>query len=209
MIRLFLVDDHPVVREGLAAVLGDQSDFVVVGTAGTLAETVSHVAQSRPDVLLLDLALPDGNGADLVPDLLQGIPGLAVLVFTAYDADERVLGALRSGARGYLLKGVSADEIARAVRTVHGGGSYLEGRVAARLVAQIGAVPHSSKASTLSAREREVLGLVVQGLPNKQIAHVLHIAERTVKFHLSSILRKLDATGRAQAAALAVQRGLL
>jgi DNA-binding NarL/FixJ family response regulator len=128
-------------------------------------------------------------------------------VFTAYDTEERVLGAIRAGARGYLLKGASAEEIARAVRQVHAGGSYLEPRVAAQIMAQVAAPRRTS--STLSDREREVLRLVAEGLPTKQIARSLSITERTVKFHVNSIFHKLGAENRAQAVALAAQRGLL
>jgi DNA-binding NarL/FixJ family response regulator len=129
-----------------------------------------------------------------------------VLVFTAYDTDERVLSAIRAGAKGYLLKGATAADIARAVRAVASGGSALEPRVAAKLVAAVGA-PRG--AGPLTSREREVLRLVAQGLPGKQIARALGISERTVKFHTASLLRKLGADNRAQAVALAAQRGLL
>jgi DNA-binding NarL/FixJ family response regulator len=138
---------------------------------------------------------------------LTALPGLGVLVFTAYDTDERVLGAVRAGARGYMLKGASVDEIARGIRTVHSGGSFLESRVASKLMAAVSAPRRPAVA--LSNREREVLRLVADGLPTKQIALSLSITERTVKFHVNSIFHKLGADNRAQAVALAAQRGLL
>jgi DNA-binding NarL/FixJ family response regulator len=130
------------------------------------------------------------------------------VVFTAYDTDERVLGAVRAGARGYLLKGASAEEIARGIRTVHAGGSYLEPRVTSKLIAEVSRSPRRGGLE-LSAREREVLRLVADGLPTKQISASLSITERTVKFHVNSIFRKLGAENRARAVALAAQRGLL
>jgi len=213
MIRLLLVDDHPVVREGVAAVLEDRSDLTVVGTAGSIAEAAERARMLRPDVILLDLELPDGSGVDLLPALRTELPEIAVLIFTAYDTDDRILAAIRAGARGYLLKGASAEEIARAIHTVHGGGSYLAPHAAATVIAAATAPsprrPSGADAAALSAREKEVLREVVAGLSNKQIAHTLGITERTVKFHLSAILRKLDADSRAQAAVLAVRRGLV
>ena len=207
-IRVAVVDDHPIVRQGLAAVLDDLPDLDVVGSAGSAAEATALVRRLQPDVLLLDLEMPDTNGADALPGLLDAAPGLRVLIFTAYDEDERIFGAIRAGAKGYLLKGAPAGEIARAVRVVHGGGSYLEPRIAAKVLAGFGGAGRPA-ARGLSAREREVLRLVRDGLSNKQIAQALNVAERTVKFHLSSVFAKLDATSRAHAVALAIERGLL
>jgi DNA-binding NarL/FixJ family response regulator len=202
-----VVDDHPIVRQGLVSVLSDEEDLEVVGEAASGREAVGLVSRLRPDVVLLDLEMPDVDGVEAIPQLLSVLPGLGVLVFTAYDTDERVLGAVRAGARGYLLKGASAEEIARGIRTVNGGASYLEPRVASKLMAEVSSPRRASGA--LSEREREVLRLVAEGLPTKQIAGNLSISERTVKFHVNSIFRKLGADNRAQAVALAAQRGLL
>jgi len=207
VIRVLVVDDHPVVREGLVSVLEDEADFAVVGTAGSAEEALALARRERPDVVLLDLELPGQDGVAAIPALLAIQPAPRVLAFTAYDADERVLGALRAGAAGYLLKGAPAEEIARAVRTVHGGESYLTPRVAAKVVRQVRA-PHAASGA-LSAREREVLRLVAEGQSSKQIARALGIAERTVKFHVTAIFQKLGADNRAQAVALAARRGLL
>ncbi|MCA1645824.1 MAG: response regulator transcription factor [Chloroflexi bacterium] len=207
MIRVLVVDDHPIVRQGLVSVLGDEEDLEVVGEAGTGREAVARVARLQPDVVLLDLEMPDLDGVHAIPQLLALRPGLGIVVFTAYDTDERVLGAVRAGARGYLLKGASAEEIARGIRAVHNDGSYLEPRVASKLIAEVSSPRRG--ALVLSPREHEVLRLVAEGLPTKQISVSLSISERTVKFHVNSILRKLGADNRAQAVALAAQRGLL
>jgi DNA-binding NarL/FixJ family response regulator len=207
VIRLVLVDDHPIVRQGLTAALEDEGDFQVVGAVASAEEALPLVDRLRPDVALLDLELPGIGGIEAIPRLLEASPETKVLVFTAYDTDERVLGAIRAGAKGYLLKGAAVADIARAVRDVASGGSALEPRVAAKLIAQVrtprGAADH------LTDRERQVLRLVAQGLPGKQIARALNISERTVKFHTASLLHKLGADNRAQAVALATQRGLL
>jgi DNA-binding NarL/FixJ family response regulator len=207
VIRLLVIDDHPVVRQGLVGVLEDQPDFEVVGAYGSAREAIKHLPRLAPDVVLLDLEMPELDGVEAIPEILLARPTVGILVFTAYDTEERVLGAIRAGARGYLLKGASADEIARGVRAVHAGGSYLEPRVAARVTAQVQAPQRGG--TTLSERERAVLRLVADGLPSKQIARELSITERTVKFHVNSIFLKLGADNRAQAVALAAQRGLL
>jgi DNA-binding NarL/FixJ family response regulator len=207
VIRVLVVDDHPIVRQGLVGVLSDEDDLEVVGEASSGREAIGLAARLRPDVVLLDLEMDDVDGVEAIPQLLAAYSDLGVLVFTAYDTDERVLGAIRAGARGYLLKGASADEIARGIRSVAAGGSYLEPRVASKVLAQVTAPRRS--AAGLSEREREVLRLVADGLPTKQIATSLSISERTVKFHVNSIFRKLGADNRAQAVALAAQRGLL
>ena len=207
MIRVLVADDHPIVRQGLVGVLSDEDDLEVVGEAGSGREAVAAAARLRPDVVLLDLEMDDVDGVEAIPQLRSVHPSVEVLVFTAYDTDERVLGAIRAGARGYLLKGASSDEIARAIRSIAAGGSYLEPRVAGKLLAEVNAPRRAS--STLSEREREVLRLVADGLPTKQIASNLSISERTVKFHVNSIFHKLGADNRAQAVALAAQRGLL
>ncbi len=206
-IRVMVIDDHPIVREGLVSVLGDEDDLDIVGAAGSAREALALLPRLRPDVILLDLEMPEQDGVEAIPHLLDAQPGLGVLVFTAYDTDDRVLGAVRAGARGYLLKGASAEDIARGIRTLHGGGSYLEPRVASKLLAELNSPRRA--AAGLSDREREVLRLVADGLPTKQIAHSLSITERTVKFHVHSIFHKLGADNRAQAVALAAQRGLL
>jgi DNA-binding NarL/FixJ family response regulator len=206
MIRVIVVDDHPVVREGLVASLEDDPGFQVVGAVGSAADAVSLVSRLKPDVVVLDLELPGGDGLDAIPALIAAHPGGRILILTAYDADERVLGAMRAGAKGYLLKGASLEEIARAIRAVYAGESYLEPRIATKVVSALGP---RARPGVLSERERVVLRLIADGRENKQVARELGITERTVKFHVTSILNKLGAGNRAQAVALAVRRGLL
>jgi DNA-binding NarL/FixJ family response regulator len=206
MIRVLIVDDHPVVREGLVAALEDESDVRIAGTAGSAEEALRIVGTGRPDVILLDLELPGLGGIEAIPRLAAARPGAGIIVLTAYDADERVLGAVRAGARGYVLKGASVEEIARAIRTVHGGGSYLASPVAAKVLSELRS---PRRTAVLSARERAVLREVAAGRSTKQIARALGITERTVKFHVSSIMNKFGADNRAQAVAEAARRGLL
>ena len=206
MIRIVVVDDHPIVRQGLVATLDDEADFEVVGAASSAEEALTLVERHAPDVILLDLELQGMSGVDAIPRLRDVSPGTRILVFTAYDTDERVLGAVRAGASGYLLKGAAVAEIAGAIRIVAAGGTALAPSAAAKLA---NAVRAPRGAGPLTAREREVLRLVAQGLPGKQIAGALGISERTVKFHTASLIRKLGADNRAQAVAVAAQRGLL
>ena len=206
MIRILVVDDHPVVREGLVATLEDEQDFRIAGAVGSAEEALHVAGTARPDVILLDLELPGLSGIEAIPQLAAAFPGAGIIILTAYDTDERVLGAVRAGARGYVLKGAPVEEIARAIRAVHGGGSYLASPVAAKILRQ---VRSPRGATTLSDRERTVLREVAAGRSSKQIAKALGITERTVKFHVSSIMNKLGADNRAQAVAEAARRGLL
>jgi DNA-binding NarL/FixJ family response regulator len=207
MIRLFIVDDHPIVRQGLMAVLEDEADLQIVGTAGSTRQALAGVLECRPDVLLLDLEMPEQNGMEAIPTLLQAVPTLRILIFTAYETEELVSGAIRAGAGGYLLKGVPAAEITQAVRAVHAGRAYLDARIAYNIIVQTASPCAAS--SRLTVREAQVLKCVAEGQANKQIASQLTISERTVKFHLSSVFQKLGAENRAQAVAIASHRGLL
>jgi len=206
VIRILVVDDHPVVREGLVAILEDEHEFKVADAVGSAEDAVAAIERARPDIILLDLELPGADGVEAIPRLLAAAPAARIVVLTAYDTEERVLGALRAGARGYLLKGAAADEIAGAIRAVHAGGSYLTARVAATVLTQ---VREPGRTTALTRRERMVLRLVADGLSSKAIARRLGITERTVKFHVGSILNKLGADTRAQAVAEAARRGLL
>jgi DNA-binding NarL/FixJ family response regulator len=195
MIRLVVVDDHPIVREGLVAALSRRDDFTVIAAFGSAEELLA--ARVEADVVLLDLELSGMSGVEAIPRIAA-----RVLVLTAYAIDEQIDAVLRAGARGYLLKGAALEEIERAIRTVARGETYLDPRVASRVVAL-------SAAPRLSAREREVLRLVAAGRSNKEIAAALTIAERTVKFHVTAIFNKLGAENRAQAVAIAAERGLV
>jgi len=204
-IRILVADDHPMLREGLIAVLSTRPEFEVVGEAQDGEETLRQAQRLRPDIVLLDLEMPKLDGVAVLRTLKERNPGTRALVFTAYDTDERIAGALRAGAGGYLLKGASRQEIFDAVRTVHAGGTLL-GPEAARFILERGG---PGEAEGLTPRELEVLGLLASGLSNARIARELYISERTVKFHVSSILSKLGARNRTEAARIAARRGLI
>lgn len=209
-IRILVADDHPVVRDGLVAILSTQPDFSVVGEAGTGTETVQRVIALRPDVLLLDLEMPEVDGVGVLKQLRQTDTPTRVVVFTAFDTDERILDAVQAGAQGYLLKGAPREELFNAVRVVRSGGSLLQPIVASKLLRQVSR-EQTKEASpdVLTERELEVLRLMAQGLQNKEIAAKLVISERTVKFHVSSILAKLGAGNRTEAVKIAAHQGIV
>lgn len=210
-VRLLVVDDHPVVRDGLVAILHTQPDFEVVGEAGNGSEAVAAVARTRPDVVLLDLEMPGMDGLEALRRICASHPESKALVFTAFDSDERLLGSLRAGAAGYLLKGAPREEVFRAIRIVGQGGSLLAPVVITRLLERL-SIENEGDAPVLeplTSRETEVLGFLARGLTNKEIASRMVITERTAKFHVSSILRKLGATNRTEAVSIAAQHGLV
>ena len=206
-IRILVADDHPMLREGLVAVLSTQPDFDIIGEAADGAEVMRLAEALRPDVILLDLEMPDVDGVAALEGLRGAVSAARAIVFTAYDTDERILRSLRAGARGYLLKGASRQEIFDAVRTVHAGGSLLEPGVTTRLLDHVR--EGGEQTEPLTPRELEVLALISEGLHNSEIAGRLFVTERTVKFHVSSILAKLGADNRTEAVALAARRGLI
>jgi len=206
-IRIFVVDDHPVVRAGLVTILGTQPDFVVVGEAEDADTAINRLLTLRPDVLLLDLEMPGGDGVDVLRRARENGSDTRALVFTAFDADDRILAAVRAGAQGYLLKGAPREELFRAIRVVHAGGSLLEPVVASKLLRQ---VRHPATPDVrITARELEVLRLVARGRQNKEIARDLAVTERTVKFHLSALMRKLGVSNRVEVVSAAIRLGLI
>ena len=209
MINIVVVDDHPVVREGLSAMLSTQEDMQVVAEASTGSEAVSLSQSHKPDVMVMDLQLPDMDGVEAIEKIREGRPDSQFLVLTSYDTDDRVLHAVRAGAQGYLLKGVPKEELFHAVRTIYQGGSLLGPGVAPKLLSQIQAGPVGPAISRLSERELEILRFVADGFRNKEIAWELSISERTVKFHISVIFQKLEASSRTEAVRNAVKRGLI
>lgn len=206
-IRIVVTDDHPVVREGLVAILSTQPDFAVVGDAASGLATLELVRALRPDIVLLDLEMPDMDGVETLRQLQPIAPGARVIIFTAFDTDERILSAVRAGAQGYLLKGAPRSDIFQAIRVVYRGGSLLEPMIAQKLLRQVS--QESPPDTALTPRELDVLRLLARGLQNKEIAIELGITGRTTKFHVGSLLRKLGAGNRTEAVAIAAQRGLI
>jgi len=207
-IRILIADDHPIVVDGLRAVLSTQPDFEVVSTANNGEEALHKVNLFHPDVLLLDLEMPRVDGVETLRRLAASAVTVRTIVFTAFDTDDRIVDAVRAGAQGYLLKGAPREELFNAIRVVHAGGSLLQPVVASRLLSRLNQ-PSTPDLNALTARESEVLNLLAQGLPNKEIAAQLVITERTVKFHVRSLMSKLGASNRTEVVALAIQRGLL
>ncbi len=204
-IRILVADDHPMLREGLVAVLSTREDFEVVGEAKDGKEVVERVKSLSPDVILLDLEMPEMDGVEALETLRsEGVEAKAI-VFTAYDTDERILGAIKAGARGYLLKGAARKDIFGAIEAVASGGSLLGPDITSRLLTHMSNGP----LDTLTPRESEVLRLIAKGMPNREIASELYISERTVKFHVSSLLAKLEAENRTEAVAVARERKLI
>lgn len=210
-IRILLVDDHRIVREGLASMIATQSDMLVVGEAGTGDEALRLIGRLHPTIVLLDLEMPGLDGASVLNQAREHCPDVRAIVLTAYGSDERILEAVRAGAKGYLLKGAGMDEVLRAVRVVAAGGSLLEPAIAERLLGSVERILRSEKSpqETLSERERDILTLIAQGLSNKEVGAQLHLAERTVKFHITIIFQKLAVSNRAEAVAKALRERLI
>jgi len=209
-IRVFLADDHAVVRKGLETLIGTHPDMEVVGTASDGAEAVRQVARLNPDVILLDIQMPRKSGIDAINEIKAADDGARILVLTSFSTDEMIFAAIKAGALGYLLKDSSPHELILAIRNVHAGRSSLHPDIALRLIHELNRpstdLPPTSE--PLTEREVDVLKLVAQGLTNNDIADKLVVSERTVRTHISNILSKLHLANRTQAALYALRRGL-
>jgi DNA-binding NarL/FixJ family response regulator len=201
-IRVVLVDDHPVVRFGLAAIIGLQPDMVVVAEAGSGDEACAICDSHAADVVLMDLRLPGLSGVEAIRAIRKSHPALRFIVVTTYDGDEDIHKALEAGAQAYILKGMSHNELVNAIRMVHSGLKYIPPSVSKSLAER---PPHSE----LSARELEVLELIVRGRSNREIGEALGISEATVKWHVNIILSRLNVSDRTQATVAALQRGIV
>jgi DNA-binding NarL/FixJ family response regulator len=208
VINVLLVDDHPVVRDGLRGMLGAEPDLCVVGAAASGTEAVELAAQVHPDVILMDLRMPGLDGVGATGRILAAAPGTRIVVLTTYETDEDILRAVEAGACGYLLKDADRTELVAAVRAAHRGETVLAPSVAGRLVSQVRKVREPVRPG-LSAREIEVLALVAEGRTNAEIGQRLHITEATVKTHLLRAFNKLDVSDRTAAVTTAMARGLL
>ncbi|GAB2768070.1 response regulator [Amycolatopsis magusensis] len=206
MIRVFLVDDHEVVRRGVAHLLEADADLEVVGEAGTAAQALARIPALCPDIAVLDVRLPDGNGVELCRDLRSRVPGLNCLMLTSFTDEQAMLDAILAGAGGYVIKDIDGLRLVSAVHDVGSGLSLLDNRAAAALMAKLRAdVAADGPLATLSDRERELLGFISDGLTNRQIAVRMNLAEKTVKNYVSRLLTKLGMQRRTQAAVLATR----
>jgi len=200
-IRVLVVDDHPIMRYGVAAIVQARSDMTIVAQTGTAAGAVELYRQHNPDITLMDLRLPDRSGAEAIATIRGFAPEAKFIVLTTYEGDEDIHQAMEAGARGYLIKGMPHEALIDAIRKVYGGGRFVPPPVARALASRM-------PKCELSSREREVLLLLVQGKSNREIAEELSIKEATVKSHVSVILMRLNVTDRTQAVVTALQRGL-
>jgi two-component system, NarL family, response regulator DevR len=201
MVRVFLVDDHEIVRRGLIELLGTDEELEVVGEAGSVAQALARIPALKPDVAVLDVRLPDGNGIELCRDLLSQFSDLRCLMLTSYTSDEAMVDAILAGASGYVVKDIKRMELANAIKEVAAGRSLLDNRAAAALMAKLrGLAEHADPLAELSEQEHILLELLGEGLTNKQIAARMFLAEKTVKNYVSRLLAKLGMERRTQAA---------
>jgi two-component system response regulator DevR len=200
-IRVFLLDDHEVVRRGIADLLETEAGIRVVGEAGSAAEALRRIPAARPDVAILDARLPDGSGIDVCRDIRSEMPEVNCLILTSYDDDDAIFAAVMAGAAGYLLKEIRGTSLVDAVRQVAAGKSLLDPSVTGRLLSRLReGAPKDTRLASLTDREREILGLIADGLTNRQIGERLFLAEKTVKNYVSGLLAKLGMQRRTQAA---------
>ena len=208
-IRVLLVDDHEVIRVGLRTVLGQNQDVTVVGEAGTMAEAVQQAQRLKPDVILMDVRLPDGSGIDACREILGALTGTRVIFLTSYADDDSVLAAVLAGAHGYILKEIDSPALLEAIRSVAKGQSILDSSVterALRWLRGLHDLPATAGTDQLSSQEERVVALVAEGKTNKEIAVALGLSDKTVKNYLANVFQKLRITRRAQAAAFFVKR---
>lgn len=208
-IRVYLLDDHAVVRRGLRTVLELEDDIEVVGEAGTVAEGVPQILELAPDVAVLDGRLPDGHGIEVCRQVRSADPDIKALILTSYDDDEALFNAILAGAGGYVLKQVDESALVSGIRAVHQGQSLIDPAVAVRVIERMRSRETAAPAglSALTDLESEILDLITEGLTNRQIGERLYLAEKTVKNHVTGLLAKLGVQRRTQAAVIASQRG--
>ena len=208
-IRVFLADDHPVVREGLRTFLESRDGIEVVGEAGDGESAATAIERLHPDVVLMDLVMPGMGGVAAIRRIGERAPGTRVVVLTSFASDDQVIPAVQAGAAGYLLKDVEPSGLEAAIRLVHQGEALLDPQVAGRVMEQVAHPAPGGDVASLTPREREVLGLLGRGMSNRELADTLVVSEKTVKTHVSNILMKLGVHDRTQAALLAVREGLV
>jgi two-component system, NarL family, response regulator DevR len=205
-VRVFLLDDHEVVRRGLRELLECETDLAVIGEAGTAHEALSRIPPTRPDVAVLDVRLPDGDGVEVCREIRSRHPEIQCLILTSFSDDEALFQAIMAGAAGYLLKQINGTDLVDAVRRVAAGQSLLDPTVTARVLDRLRAGPETDeRLARLTDRERRILDLIAEGLTNRQIAEQVHLAEKTVKNYVSNLLTKLGMQRRTQAAVYAAR----
>ena len=209
-IRVLIVDDHPIVRQGLATVLDQQEDLIVVGQAVDGVDAVAQAQELLPDIILMDLQMPQMDGVEAIRRIIGERTGSRIIILTTYATDEYIFSGIEAGAQGYLLKDSPPDEVVTAIRTVHQGDSMIQPRVASRLLDRLGQLSHAHPPETLlSVREIEVLQVMATGAANKEIANQLQIGQSTVKTHIVRIFNKLGVNGRLEAVSEGVKKGII
>lgn len=210
VIKIVIVDDHPVVREGIGAMLKREPDFKIVGEASNGAEAIERAKELSPDVMLMDLRMPEIDGVEAITRIKAEKPDIKFIILTTYSDDEYIFKGIAAGARAYLLKDAPRDELFKAIRAVSRGESLIQPVVASRLLDRLAELTNKAPAvDTLSEREVEVLNLMAKGVSNKDIADQLSITQSTVKTHITSIFQKLDVTTRTEAVTTALKRGII
>jgi two-component system, NarL family, response regulator DevR len=205
-VRVFLLDDHEIVRRGIADLLDAEADITVVGEAGTAAEALRRIPAVQADVAVLDARLPDGSGIDVCRDIRSSYPSVRCVILTSYDDEDAIFAAVMAGAAGYLLKQIRGTSLVDAIRQVAAGKSLLDPSVTERLLARLrDGHPRDERLASLTEREREILNLIAEGLTNRQIGEQLFLAEKTVKNYVSALLAKLGLQRRTQAAVYGAQ----
>ena len=208
-IRVLLVDDHRIVRQGISSLLELESDLTVVGEAASGARALELIEEKQPDIVLLDIKMPDMDGADVCREIQARYPNLPVIILTAYSGDEHVLRCIQAGARGYVLKDVDVVELVRTIRVVHSGQSVLDGKVIAAVMTELKRPAAARHGLEFSQREIDIIRLVSQGLSNKEIADRLFLSTSAVKYHLRNVMDKLGVSTRAAVIYEATQHGLI
>jgi DNA-binding NarL/FixJ family response regulator len=201
-IRVFSVDDHPLLREGIAAIINNQTDMLMIGEAATGSEAIQKFREQKPDVVLLDLRLPDMSGIDVLIAIRNEFPEARIIMLTTFEGDVEIRRALEAGARAYMLKSMPPKELIEVIRYVHAGKKRVPSEIAAHLAEHLGD-------ESLTPRELEVLQHIASGNRNRQIAEQLFISEETVKVHIKHIMEKLRASDRTEAVAIAIRRGII
>jgi len=212
MIKLIIVDDHILFREGLASIIRSEPDFEIAGLAGTVREVVEMAGKIKPDIILMDFSLPDGTGADATQQILDAHSNCRIIFLTMSEEDENLFAAIRSGAKGYLLKDMHPSKLVTAIRSVYKGESAISRSMTLRLMKELSQTKHSERfeaSPTLTRRELDVLRAVATGKTNQEIGEELFLAENTVKYHVHSILDKLQLKNRREAATYAKEHGLI